>query len=271
MKGTTPYLSGKIIGKKMEDMTEVEAPLVALLSAARAESKAKDDLIIALARQAALGGLVSHLAHQWRQPLNVLALDFQALQMLGEAGSLDEKALDRYVRKGLDEIEGLSALLDEYRTYYKPESVEGTRPVRDAIDGCFRLLSPSIERLRVRTRIECPPDLGLRERPGELRELLVMLVGRSLAAFKGGSFSAPEISLRAWVEPDAFAWIEIRDNAGPIPVEGIGRIFEPDFAAATGLYAARLIAERSLAGSLAAAPWAEGTLLTLRFPPEVAR
>ncbi|HUX40192.1 MAG TPA: HAMP domain-containing sensor histidine kinase [Rectinemataceae bacterium] len=236
-----------------------------------AESTAKDALLLSLSRQAALGGLVSHLSHQWRQPLNVLGLVFQAIQLQNEAGSSDAKTIEGYIQKGLDEIEALNRLLDEYRSYYRPEDDEGSFPLRETLESCLRLHSPAIDALRVETKVECPPDLIFQGRRSALRELLMSLVAHSLAAFAGRGIREPRIALSARATPEATIAIEVRDNGGILTPPLLGALFEADFAdkgggIRTGLYVCRLIAERELGGRIAATSVEEGIAFEISLP-----
>ena len=264
-------LESGALRKSGRDREEAIAERVAAIVA---ESRGKDAFIVAQSRHAALGGLVSHLSHQWRQPLNVLGLVFQAFQMQSESGDLDAKAIDAYVLKGLDEIQSLNHLLDEYRKYYRPENDEGDFPIRGLIESGILLQSPAIEALRVKTSIDCPPDLELWGRHGALREILVAIIGGSLAAFAARTVSGPEISFSARANPDGSIAIKIRDNAGGIPESMLDGLFDADFpggngGARTGLFACRLIVERSLGGGLAAANEAGGLAFDIRLPGRI--
>jgi signal transduction histidine kinase len=235
------------------------------------DSTAKDALLLTLSRQAALGGLVSHLSHQWRQPLNVLGLVFQAIQLHIEAEGNDAKPIEGYIQKGLDEIEALNRLLDEYRRYYRPEYDEGSYPIRETLESCLRLHSPAIEALRVKTGIECPPGLLFQGRRSALRELLMSLVAHSLAALAGRGVREPVIALSAKAAPEATISIVVRDNGGRLPPPLLEALFEADFAdedggMRTGLYVCRLVAERELGGKIAAKSAGDGVAFEISLP-----
>ena len=57
------------------------------------ELKQKDEIMLAQSRQAAMGDMISMIAHQWRQPLNTLGLVLQKLELFHKNGKLDEKKL----------------------------------------------------------------------------------------------------------------------------------------------------------------------------------
>lgn len=236
-----------------------------------AESTAKDALLLSLSRHAALGGLVSHLSHQWRQPLNVLGLVFQAIQLHIEAEGSDAKIIEGYIQKGLDEIEALNRLLDEYRSYYRPENHEGSFSIRETLESCLRLQSPAIDALRVKTRVECPPELVFEGRRSALRELLVSLVSHSLAAFAGRGIQEPEIVLSARATSDAAIVVNLRDNGGSLTPPLLDALFEADFpdkdiSKRTGLYVCRLVAERELEGTIAATSFEDGIAFVISLP-----
>ena len=210
---------------------------------ALAEARDRNDFIVDQARLAALGGIVSHLSHQWRQPLNVLALVLQAIEMQNDAGPPDRHALGELVGKGLAEIESLNALLDDYRAYFKPDPAKGNFAVREAVDMSLRLHSPALDRLRVKVEVDCPGDLELWGRRSSLVELLLCMIASFFPSFAIKD-PPPRLSIKARSAPDESVDIEIRGNREA--VEGGGGPL------------CRLVAERDF----------ELSMNSLRAPPE---
>ena len=54
----------------------------------------KDHLLIQQSRLAAMGEMIGNIAHQWRQPLNILGLHIQDLRMEYKCGKLSQEVLD---------------------------------------------------------------------------------------------------------------------------------------------------------------------------------
>ncbi len=190
------------------------------LRRARAELRERNDFIVDQARLAALGGIVSQLSHQWRQPLNVLALVLQTIEMQAEEAQLDRKALAELLGKGLAEIESLNALLDDYRAYFKPDASKGSFPVGEAIAMALRLHSPALEQLRVKVEVDCPGDLELWGRRSSLVELIVCLVADFLPSFVAVKAPPPTLTLKAGSGPGDAVDLELRGNR--VSMEGGG-------------------------------------------------
>ena len=213
-------------------------------AALAAELRTNDEVIVAQSRDAALGGLVAHLSHRWRQPLNVLGLVLQAIEMRSEAGELDAKAMSGYVKKGLDELRTLEGLLDEYRRYFGSGG-EGVFSIRGAIEASLRLQSPALEELGVRTSVECPSELEAEGDSLILATALAALVNISISGFAARKEMPPTIAIRAWAgAKDSITIVTSREGGAEA-----GRRTD---AADRGLYGCKLIIERVFGGRLAA-------------------
>lgn len=155
---------------------------LALVRRARLEEELRE-----LAGRAALGSLVPGLAHRWRQPLNLLSLALQAMELELESGKPERSALEGPLRRGLDEIEGLDRLLDDYRRLAAPpaEPAAGGFLLRELLELCLRLEAPRLGRQRVRAELSCPEGLSLKAEPGLLAAVVIGFLEEGLAGPAG--------------------------------------------------------------------------------------
>ena len=65
-----------------------------------------------------MGEMVGNIAHQWRQPLNALALTIQDLEDAYDYGEFDKRYLDEMVEKGVLYVEKGNAINLTVRTRY---------------------------------------------------------------------------------------------------------------------------------------------------------
>lgn len=64
------------------------------------ELRSREQMLIQQSRLAAMGEMVQNVAHQWRQPLNVLGMHIQHLELDHEMGLLDADSLRRGTCRG---------------------------------------------------------------------------------------------------------------------------------------------------------------------------
>ncbi|MGD0282883.1 MAG: PAS domain S-box protein, partial [Dissulfurispiraceae bacterium] len=85
-----------------------------------ASRQEKEQLLFQQSRMAAMGEMIGAIAHQWRQPLNVIGLIIQNLQMAYEYGELDKERLKNAVATAMWQINFMSKTIDDFRNFFKP-------------------------------------------------------------------------------------------------------------------------------------------------------
>ena len=77
--------------RRENQLEEMNRSLERRVAEAVAELRRKDQILIQQNRLAGVGEIISNIAHQWRQPLNVVGGIIQNVQLSLESGNLDRK------------------------------------------------------------------------------------------------------------------------------------------------------------------------------------
>ncbi len=104
-----------------------------------AQNRAKDQVLARQARIAAMGEMVGAIAHQWRQPLAILAIivqDFYAAAKQGGAPS--RTAWDEFKSDALEQIRHMSRTIDEFRNFLRPDHGQERFPVVQCMEEAVR-------------------------------------------------------------------------------------------------------------------------------------
>lgn len=80
-----------------------------------------EQLLVHQSRMAALGEMLGFIAHQWRQPLNVLGLKVQQIGLVCEMGNLNKEMLDDNIAKAMEILSQLSQTIDDFRDFSAPD------------------------------------------------------------------------------------------------------------------------------------------------------
>lgn len=80
--------------KKLQETFEGLEAETAERIRAMEELRIKERMMIQQSRMAAMGEMLGHIAHQWRQPLNVLGLKVQQLELSYESGGFSKELLE---------------------------------------------------------------------------------------------------------------------------------------------------------------------------------
>ncbi|HRF57800.1 MAG TPA: PhnD/SsuA/transferrin family substrate-binding protein, partial [Campylobacterales bacterium] len=80
----------------------------------------KEKLLIRQSKMAMMGDMIAAIAHQWRQPLNALAILIQNAVMGYKYGEADEFYMDKFKDESLAVIRQMSNTIDDFRNFFKP-------------------------------------------------------------------------------------------------------------------------------------------------------
>jgi signal transduction histidine kinase len=73
-----------------------------------------------------MGEMIGMIAHQWRQPLNALALNLQFLPEMFEDECSEEavKKLEEFSKKNMQTIQFMSNTINDFRNFFKKDKEE---------------------------------------------------------------------------------------------------------------------------------------------------
>lgn len=226
------------------------------------ELRRKEQLMMQQARLAAMGELLGNISHQWRQPLNVLNIIIQELGRNYDRGKFTREYLGNTITRGKQLITHMSQTIDDFRMFLNPDRSKLTFDVREAVEKATQMVADSLEGIELRVAAETPVLVD-----GYLKEYIQVLINilmNARDALRERETAGAAVEIRVFREGTRSV-VTISDNAGGIPEEIIGSIFDPYFTTkgpdegtGVGLYMAKMIIERNMEGSLTARNIAEG-------------
>ena len=222
------------------------------------ELREKDRVLIIQGRQAVMGELISNIAHQWRQPLNMLGLLAQELPMTYKMGTFTKELLEANVAMTMKIIQQMSQTIEDFRSYSQPDRVKTDFKVLQVIAKTLSLLEGSFNAHRIRTEVEHEGDPVVNGYPNEYSQVLLNILINARDAFLAGKAASPSIVIRVFCENGSTV-VTVTDNAGGIPPEIVDKIFEPYFTTkgpeqgtGIGLFMSKTIIEKNMNGVLSA-------------------
>ncbi|GFO58665.1 hypothetical protein GMST_09900 [Geomonas silvestris] len=229
----------------------------------------KEKLLLQQSRMAAMGDMLFNIAHQWRQPLNVLGLNVQQLGLLYEVGELNQETLDQAIARSLEIIGHLSKTINDFTCFSKPDKDKTVFLVADAVSKTLSLVAAGFEEQRIALTVEVSGEPEIRGYPNEFSQVLLNILMNAMDALVERETRDGRVTLRA-VSQDGRAVVIITDNAGGIDPEILPRVFDPFFTTKAqgkgtgiGLFLAKSIVEKSMGGWLKARNTADGAEFTI--------
>jgi PAS domain S-box-containing protein len=224
----------------------------------------KEQMLIQQSRQAAMGEMISNIAHQWRQPLNTLALSVQEAKMMYFFGECNAEFMQENTAKSMELIQHMSQTIDDFRDYLKPDRAKTHFQVAEVVASTLLLVEASFQHHRVSIEIvtrQAPVIFGYRN---EFAQTLLNILNNARDALTEREIERPQVTVTLSSEGER-AVVTVTDNAGGIPEKIIDRIFDPYFTTkgpqagtGLGLFMSKIIVEKNLGGSLTVRNTAQG-------------
>ena len=236
------------------------------------ELREKERMLLQQSRLAALGEMISNIAHQWRQPLNELGLIVQELPVMYDKGHFDRDYLRGSVAKFMKVLSHLSKTIDDFRNFFKPDREKVHFKVREVVENTLTLIEESFGQLQIAITVSCADEPVIFGHPNEFSQVILNILFNARDAFLAAETDRPRRIAIEMSTLEGRAVVTIADNAGGIPEEILDKIFDPYFTTrgpeqgtGIGLYMSKIIIEKNIPGRLTACNAAEGA----RFRIEV--
>ncbi len=237
------------------------------------KNRGLDQIMAFQARQAALGEMIANIAHQWRQPLNVLSLAIYDLAEAFDFDELDKKYLDNTVDEMTNVIQQMSKTIDDFRNFFKPETEKSSFKVSSVVNSALTFMAPYFLNEGVKSGKDVPLNIMVYGYMSQLEQVVINLLKNALDAQQTFLNTEKEIFIKARMEENGFCRIEIFNSGEQIPHENISRLFDPYFTTkpqgqglGLGLYVARTLVEKNLQGQIVCENVANGVRFIISLP-----
>lgn len=229
-----------------------------LLEEERQEQQA---ILLQQSRLASMGKMVSSIAHQWRQPLNVLSFGLMNIKKRSKG---EEKNLI-IIEKLNQQLQYMSSTIEDFRNFYNPSKVKNKFSVHESCQTCHTIAQNSLEPHNIQLSIQNQENFKLFSRKNELEQVILSLINNAKDAFVERDIEKPLITII--IEKPI---IKVIDNAGGIEKKYLKKIFQPYFSTkkesdGIGLHLSKLIIEKEMGAKLLVESHNDKTSFTLDF------
>lgn len=257
----------------LDEKEKSQAFLEAEIDRQRQEIQEKNAILFHQSRHAAMGEMISMIAHQWRQPLNTLGLIHQNLYFRHQLGELDEDSFERANEQFNEHLQYMSKTIDDFRNFYKNDRTKRPEEIGEIIALALRLCDVFLKYAKIKTHVEIKTAKKLYVSKNEMVQVLMNLIKNAHDAIIERSVSPGWITIIA-DEEASFVRIEICDNGGGIPQTVAPKVFDPYFSTKSengtglGLYMSKSIVEEHCDGKLAFRNTDDGSCFSIALPAD---
>jgi signal transduction histidine kinase len=226
------------------------------------ERHTQQAILLQQSRLASMGEMVSSIAHQWRQPLNIVSF---GLMNIKKYSTGEEKVL-RNVERLNKQLQYMSSTIEDFRNFYNPSKVKNNFDVHEAVLHAHTIAKTFLVEEDIELVINAKQTFELFGNQNELEQVLLSLISNAKDAFKSRQIKEERFIHININKPQ----ITIKDNAGGVEEKHLKQIFQPYFSTkensdGIGLHIAKLIVEKEMKGKLSVSSEKGSTKFMLDF------
>lgn len=244
------------------------------------ELELQQDMLLRQSKVAAMGEMTSMLAHQWRQPLNIISILLQEMHFKKELEMLSDEEFNKSFDKIQNTLTHMSSTIDNFRDFFKPKKNKSYFNIEEAIENSYDILKMKFDKDFIRfnlikNRKIIKENLILNSFEGEFKQVIINILNNAIEALSTITKIDKFIEVSIDVKHDRFL-IYIKDNAGGIKTKKIETIFEPYYSTklekngtGLGLYMSKMIIEKNMNGKIKVENDKDGAIFIIEIPKEL--
>lgn len=210
----------------------------------------QEKILMHQSKLAAMGEMMDAVAHQWKQPLNIINMRIDMLQYDFEDNIIDDKYIDEFIGKFKFQMKHIVNTLDEFRDFFRPNKVSKEFKISKSIDSTLLLVSDEFIKNKIEFIKNIKDDGVIYGNENDFKHLILNIINNSKDAFNENNIQDREININLFKNDETIT-LEIYDNAGGIPNNVIDNIFnanvttkEEGTGTGIGLYMSKQIASK---------------------------
>jgi PAS domain S-box-containing protein len=229
-------------------------------------NRRQEAMLFQQSRHAQMGEMISMIAHQWRQPLNVLSLLSQTIALKYRQQKLDDKAMEGFTSDAMRQIIQMSKTIDDFRDFFKLEKSKKRFDLKAQLEYTLEMLKPIFASYGIELTCHFIEGVTLESYPNEFGQSIISILNnaKDVLVEKEDLFKKRIVMESKRLE-NGWVSIVIEDNGGGILLQNIEQIFQPYFSTKSekngtglGLYMAKLIIEDHMGGTIGVHNGADG-------------
>lgn len=244
----------QLVRQRTQELEMFNQRLQEEISKAVEKNRTQEKILMQQAKMAEIGSMVESIAHQWRQPLNILGLSMTRLNINVSLGNHND--MSKVIEIVEQQIDYMSQTIDDFRNFFKQDRTQTKVNVYHLIGEVEALLGPLLASKKIEFIKSIDPSIEILVYHNELKQVLLNIVNNAREAIEYSKSKIREITVTC-VSDKYHCTISIQDSGGGVPQHIVDKIFDPYFTTkfesqgtGIGLYMAKMIVERHCFGKL---------------------
>ncbi len=261
----------ELIIKQNKELQELNQNLNDEVKSQIDKIREKDMILIQKTKMASMGEMMDAVAHQWKQPLNIIKLSVDELEYLLKSNKADENYIHEFGKRIKEQVNHSVETIDEFRDFFRPKGELQSTILKDVIDSSLVLMKDDLIKHTIVTKFEGDGDLKVNIIPNEFKHVIINIVNNAKDEFISKNLRERVIRFEV-LKDDIYVILKIKDTAGGIPKDVLKNIFKANFTTkpkgigtGIGLYMTKNIIEK-IGGSIEAKNIESGAEFIIRIP-----
>ena len=226
-------------------------------------------------RSAAMGEMISMIAHQWRQPLSLINTIMATIKIKRELRLLDDAMIVTAFEKIELTTQNLSETIDDFRDYFKPGKISSTLNILELFEKSIFFLKEEMYQHSINYTITIEEPIEIVTYKNEFLQTIINIIKNSIDAFndkKDMQDKNINVTIKKY---ESHISISIEDNAGGIEADVLKKVFEPYFSTKSkngtglGLYMCHRIVTEHLRGRITMSSKENQTTTLIELPYKI--
>lgn len=265
------YVLNTNLEKKTLELQDLNVSLEERVAQKVAQITEQEKLMISQSRLAAMGEMMSMVAHQWRQPLATITLMIADEKIKSMVSNKESDETDKMLDKISDIIIYLSNLINDFQTYFKPDKSTENISTTLLIERMEQIIHTRLKYEKVQLHLEKCDEVFMETFANEVVQVLINIVNNAIDIFVDKN----QMDRHIWISVEDNSdnvTISVEDNGSGIADNIIEHVFDPYFSTKSkngtgiGLYMAKMIIEKHVGGGLNVTNTKEGAKFTITLP-----
>ncbi len=227
------------------------------------------EMLIQTSKMADMGDMIGAIAHQWKQPLNSMAIVVQEVLETSKFEDIKTEDIQGCVDKVLDKVRFMSDTVGDFRNYFKLDKEYGYFDAQEAVQKVFNMLCPQFKKNSIKVHISSSAETVVYGIQNEFKQVVLNILNNARDNFIEKKIQG-EIEI-VLMDAKDFLSVNFQDNGGGVPEDIIYKIFEQNFTTkkngnGIGLFMCKTIMQDHLGGDITVTNKDDGALFSVLIP-----
>jgi signal transduction histidine kinase len=210
-------------------LRELNAKLKTIVDEEVEKNRQKDTMLQQQARHAAMGEMIGNIAHQWRQPLGVIAsITNNFITQIDLELDIKHDVLAEKLKDINTNVNYLSKTIDDFRNFLKDSQTKTTFNIASILTDSTNLAKPNYDSNYISLTTDIDLDAEYHGASSMLSQVILNLLSNAKDALIQNDIKDKKAHLSLEETEDRFI-IKLKDNAGGVNDEIKDKIFDPYF------------------------------------------